>query len=50
MMLRHSFKLETEAVALESAVETAITEGCRTVDIGGKLSTHKMAEEIIKRL
>jgi 3-isopropylmalate dehydrogenase len=50
MMLRHSLKLETEAEALESAVEAAITDGCRTVDIGGKLATHQMADEIIKRL
>jgi 3-isopropylmalate dehydrogenase len=50
MMLRHSLKLETEAIALESAVEAAITDGCRTVDIGGKLTTHQMADEIIKRL
>jgi 3-isopropylmalate dehydrogenase len=50
MMLRHSLKLETEAEALEFAVEAAITDGCRAVDIGGKLATHQMADEIIKRL
>ena len=38
MMLRHSFKLETESAALESAVEAAITAGCRTTDIGGKIN------------
>jgi 3-isopropylmalate dehydrogenase len=50
MMLRYSLKLEAESAALESAVEDAITAGCRTVDIGGKLSTRQMADEIIKRL
>jgi 3-isopropylmalate dehydrogenase len=50
MMLRHSFKLETEAAALESAVESAITSGCRTTDLGGKLTTRQMADEIIARL
>ena len=28
----------------------AITEGARTADIGGKLSTRQMADEIIQRL
>lgn len=50
MMLRHSFHLETEAAALEKAVEQAITDGCRTADLGGKLSTRQMADEIIARL
>jgi len=50
MMLRHSFKLETESAVLESAVEAAITAGCRTNDIGGKLTTRQMADEIIGRL
>jgi 3-isopropylmalate dehydrogenase len=50
MMLRHSFKLEAESAALESAVEAAITAGCRTTDIGGKLSTRQMADEIIGKL
>lgn len=50
MMLRHSFKLENEAAAIESAVEQAITEGARTADLGGSLTTRQMADEIIKRL
>ena len=50
MMLRHSFKLEAEATAIEKAVEQTITEGARTADIGGKLSTRQMADEIIQRL
>jgi len=50
MLLRYSLKLESESSALESAVEDAITEGCRTTDIGGKLTTRQMADEIIKRM
>jgi 3-isopropylmalate dehydrogenase len=50
MMLRHSFKLEAEAAAIESAVEATITDGARTADIGGKLSTRQMADEIIKNI
>ncbi|HET7145031.1 MAG TPA: 3-isopropylmalate dehydrogenase [Anaerolineales bacterium] len=50
MMLRYSLKLETEALAIESAVERTITEGARTADIGGKLTTRQMADEIIKNI
>ncbi len=48
MMLRHSFKLEAEAECIEKAVEQTITDGARTVDLGGKLSTRQMADEIIR--
>lgn len=50
LMLRHSFKLEAEAAAIEHAVETAITEGARSADIGGTLTTRQMTDEIIKRI
>ena len=50
MMLRHSFKLDAEADAVEQAVEQTITDGARTVDLGGKLSTRQMTDEIIKNL
>jgi 3-isopropylmalate dehydrogenase len=50
MLLRHSLKLEAEAAAIEKAVDLTITGGARTTDIGGKLSTRQMADEIIKRL
>ena len=50
MMLCHSFKLEAEAECLEKAVEQTITDGARTADIGGKLSTRQMADEIIKHM
>lgn len=50
MMLRHSFKLEDEAAAIEKAVDETITAGARTADLGGKLTTRQMADEIIKRI
>jgi 3-isopropylmalate dehydrogenase len=50
MMLRHSFKLEAEAEVIEQAVEQTITDGARTTDLGGKLSTRQMTDEIIKYL
>ncbi len=50
MMLRYSFNLEAEAAAIEKAVDETITNGARTADIGGKLSTRQMADEIIKKL
>lgn len=50
MMLRHSFKLEKEAAAIEAAVDRSITEGARTADLGGRLTTRQMADEIIKNL
>jgi 3-isopropylmalate dehydrogenase len=50
MLLRHSLGLENEAASIEAAVEQAITDGARTVDVGGKLNTKQMADEIISRL
>ena len=50
LMLRHSFKLESESCAVEKAVEQTITEGARTTDLGGKLTTRQMTDEIIKNL
>jgi len=50
MLLRHSLGLEIEATSIEKAVDQSITEGARTVDVGGKLNTRQMADEIIGRL
>ncbi|RPJ21650.1 MAG: 3-isopropylmalate dehydrogenase [Chloroflexi bacterium] len=50
LLLRYSLKLEKEAVSIESAVEEAITNGARTADIGGKLTTRQMADEIIQNM
>jgi 3-isopropylmalate dehydrogenase len=48
MMLRYSFSLEHEACAVEKAVDDAITNGARTADLGGKLNTRQMADEVLK--
>ncbi len=50
LLLRHSLGLEAEAASIEQAVERAISEGARTMDVGGKLNTRQMADEIISRL
>lgn len=50
MMLRYSLKLEREAGLIEQAVNAAIMEGCRTVDLGGLLATTQMANEIVSRI
>jgi 3-isopropylmalate dehydrogenase len=50
MLLRHSLKLDIEAATVERAVDAAITSGARTGDLGGKLTTRLMADEIIKRI
>jgi 3-isopropylmalate dehydrogenase len=50
MLLRYSLKLEKEAAAIEAAADAVITAGCRTADLGGKLTTRQMADEVIARL
>ena len=50
MLLRYSLKLEAEATSIENAVDATITAGARTADIGGKLTSRQMADEIIKNL
>jgi 3-isopropylmalate dehydrogenase len=50
LMLRYSLKLEDAAQIIEQAVDRAITEGARTVDLGGKLTTRQMTDEIIRHL
>lgn len=53
LMLRYSFKMETEARRIEEAVQGAIGAGARTIDLaaGGKhISTTEMAQEIAGRL
>jgi 3-isopropylmalate dehydrogenase len=50
MLLRHTLSLEAEAAAIEDAVHRAISEGARTKDLGGNLSTRQMADEVLKRI
>jgi len=50
MLLRHSLQLEDEAKAVEKAVFDAVSEGSRTKDLGGTLSTEAMGSAICERL
>ena len=50
MLLRHSLGLEQEAAKVEWAVERAIDSGGKTKDLGGTLSTEKMAERVLEQL
>ena len=59
MMLRYSFSLEKEALAIEAAVNSALDSGLRTRDIAGRtgsagaeriVGTNEMAAAVIKAL
>lgn len=46
MMLRYSFKLETEAKAIEAAVNKVLDDGWRTGDIAGDIASVKAAGKL----
>jgi 3-isopropylmalate dehydrogenase len=50
MLLRHSLGLESEARAIEAAVENAIHAGHLTRDLGGSLGTQEMVEKIVDEM
>jgi 3-isopropylmalate dehydrogenase len=54
MMLRHSFLLEAEAVAIESAVKEVLAAGHRTKDLAAKgqpaVATKEMGELVASRV
>lgn len=53
MLLRHSLELETEAVAIESAVSKVLKDGLRTADIargGDSIGTQAMGAAVVERL
>ena len=50
LLLRYSLGLEQEALAIEGAVDQTLAAGCRTVDLGGNLTTHQMTVEITQRI
>ena len=50
LLLRFSLHLEDEALQVEAAVDAAISDGMRTTDLGGKLSTDEMTQAVIERL
>ena len=50
MMLRHGLGLESEAAAVESAVERALDAGLRTPDLGGEAGTAQATEAVLENL
>ena len=50
LLLRYSLGLESEARALEGAVEKAIESGARTADLGGSLSTSAFTDSVLSHL
>jgi 3-isopropylmalate dehydrogenase len=49
-MLRYSLGLEAEAAAIEKAVDTTITAGIHTPDLGGKHKTSDIGDRVIQEL
>jgi 3-isopropylmalate dehydrogenase len=50
MMLRHGLGLESEAAAVESAVERALDAGLRTADLGGGAGTAEATKAVLGNL
>ncbi len=50
LMLRHGLGLESEAAAVESAVELALADGLRTPDLGGDASTSEATGAVLAHL
>jgi tartrate dehydrogenase/decarboxylase/D-malate dehydrogenase len=50
MLLRHGLGLESEATAVESAVERALQAGLRTPDLGGQAGTAEAARGVLENL
>jgi 3-isopropylmalate dehydrogenase len=50
MMLRHGLGLESEAAAVESAVEGALQTGLRTADLGGGAGTEQATRAVLENI
>jgi 3-isopropylmalate dehydrogenase len=50
MLLRHGLGLESEAAAVESAVEGALDSGLRTADLGGSVGTKQATEAVLANI
>jgi 3-isopropylmalate dehydrogenase len=50
LMLRHGLGLESEAAAVESAVERALENGLRTPDLGGDAGTSEATRAVLEQL
>jgi 3-isopropylmalate dehydrogenase len=50
MLLRHGLGLDSEAAALESAVDKALRDGLRTRDLGGDATTEQATQAVLDHL
>ena len=50
LMLRHGLGLESEAAAVESAVDGALADGLRTPDLGGSADTEQATRAVLEQL
>jgi 3-isopropylmalate dehydrogenase len=50
MMLRHRLAMESEAAAVESAVDRALADGLRTPDLGGDATTEQATRAVLTHL
>ncbi|HEX3392319.1 MAG TPA: 3-isopropylmalate dehydrogenase [Solirubrobacteraceae bacterium] len=50
LMLRHGLGLESEATAVESAVQRSLDQGLRTPDLGGSAGTAEVARAVLDHL
>jgi 3-isopropylmalate dehydrogenase len=50
LLLRHGLAFESEAAALESAVDKALDQGLRTRDLGGTASTAEATDAVLAQL
>jgi 3-isopropylmalate dehydrogenase len=50
MLLQHGLGLESEAAAVESAVEGALETGLRTADLGGSAGTKQATEAVLANI
>jgi 3-isopropylmalate dehydrogenase len=50
LMLRHGLDMPAEADTIEKAVDTAIDDGLRTRDLGGKATTDKAKEAVLANI
>jgi 3-isopropylmalate dehydrogenase len=50
MLLRHGLGLESQAAALESAVDSALRDGLRTRDLGGDATTEQATQAVLDHL
>jgi 3-isopropylmalate dehydrogenase len=50
LMLRHGFGLESEATAVELAVDATLADGLRTADLGGSASTQDALNAVLEHL